>query len=163
MNDRIINEVSCVIDDLKFKMKESNGIVEDADIYFDVPSLNVVWEIVAGIRYDYSDPKAIRQLEFLRTFVQEPCTGPISTISWLKKLSPFDKIYLDIQKAMVDFRIMIQEVIEHQLKTHDPDNPRGYIDKFITSQKQNLPYFTDEDLVICCQDFFIAGKQFNIL
>ena len=52
MDHKILQEVLHVIDDLNSKI-EGGKKLENVDTYFDLPDLNVIWELVAGIRYDY--------------------------------------------------------------------------------------------------------------
>ena len=47
-----MEEVNIVIEDLKKKLSKSSGEGELAAVntYFDSPDLNIIWELVAGIR-----------------------------------------------------------------------------------------------------------------
>ena len=56
MDQKIMQEVLCVIEDLKNKLEEkerSGTRLESVDTYFDLPDLNVIWGLVAAIRYEY--------------------------------------------------------------------------------------------------------------
>ncbi len=55
MDLKIMQEVRHVIDDLNDRIDRRNsnseeGILESVDEFFDLPDLNVIWELVAGIR-----------------------------------------------------------------------------------------------------------------
>jgi len=50
MDAKIMQEVLVVIEDLNQRI-DSQGKLDSVDTYFDLPDLNVIWELVAGIRY----------------------------------------------------------------------------------------------------------------
>ena len=101
-----------------------------------------------------------RQFEYLRTFLGESMAGPLSVTPWLKLLPPFKAIYWNIRHAMDEFRVAIRAVADEQRRTFEPGHARGYIDKFLQEQRDNRgKYFTDDDLIINCQDLFIAGSE----
>lgn len=49
MDAKIMQEVIVTIEDIKERMK-SSGKLDAVDCYFDLPNLNIIWELVAGIR-----------------------------------------------------------------------------------------------------------------
>ena len=50
MEERILNEIRFTIDDMKEKTSGGEKILTRVDKYFDLPDLNVIWELVAGTR-----------------------------------------------------------------------------------------------------------------
>ncbi len=53
-----------------------------------------------------------------------------------------------------------QSVFHSSRSTFDASNPRGYIDLFFKAQEDKQGhFFTDQDLLIGCQDLFIAGSE----
>ena len=53
MDSKILDEVVYTIEDLKKKVQNQEKL-ESVDTYFDLPDLNVIWELVAGIRFNIS-------------------------------------------------------------------------------------------------------------
>jgi len=106
MDAKIMQEVVAVIEDLNAKI-DKIGKLESVDTYFDLPDLNVIWELVAGIRcgksnlnrlqnagfrYEYDDQSAHKQFDYLRAFLQESTAGPMTATPWLKKVISFEQI-----------------------------------------------------------------------
>ena len=58
-----------------------------ADRFMEVPNLNIIWGLVAALRYDFNDPQPKKQFHYLRTFLGEKLAGKSSL--WLKN-SKFD-------------------------------------------------------------------------
>ena len=50
MEDRVMNEVEHTIEDMKMKSLEGQIVLQRLDKYFDLPDLNVIWELVAATR-----------------------------------------------------------------------------------------------------------------
>lgn len=50
MEERILNEIRYTIDDMKEKTSGGQKILTRVDKYFDLPDLNVIWELVAATR-----------------------------------------------------------------------------------------------------------------
>nr|WAQ80662.1 methyl farnesoate epoxidase/farnesoate epoxidase [Tigriopus japonicus] len=159
MDAKILQEVVHAIEDIKNRISGTQRLTK-MDQYFDLPDLNIIWGLVAGIRYEYDDPAAHQQFDYLRSFLQESTAGPMTTTPWLKYIPPFKGIYWNIRQTMDAFRVLIKSVIQDQRKTFDSEHVRGYIDKFLIEQKANRgKFFTDKDLIINCQDLFIAGSE----
>ena len=89
-------------------------LIPEFDRFFETPNLNVIWGLVAAIRYDFNDPQPRTQFKLLRTFFGEKLAGPITFVSWLRYIFPFSMIYSNIIKAMDSFRILLKHVIEDQ-------------------------------------------------
>ena len=82
--------------------------------FFEVPNLNVIWGLVAAIRYDFDDTEPRSQFKLLRAFMGEKMAGPISFISWLRYVFPFSSIYSNIVESMEAFRVLLKHVIKDQ-------------------------------------------------
>lgn len=51
MEPKVMQEVVHTIEDIKNRIaKNKNNLLTKVDMYFDLPDLNVIWELVAGIR-----------------------------------------------------------------------------------------------------------------
>ena len=93
---------------------KKDNFIPEFDRFFETPNLNVIWGLVAAIRYDFNDPQPRTQFKLLRTFFGEKLAGPITFVSWLRYIFPFSMIYSNIIKAMDSFRILLKHVIEDQ-------------------------------------------------
>ena len=170
MDMKVLEEVRIVIDDLNKKLggRNNKAVLKNVDTYFDLPDLNVIWGLVAGIRYDYDDPRPHRQFEILRAFLQENLAGPITAVPWLKKAPYFKDIYRGIRASMNEFRILLRKIAAEQKSSRNSQNPRGFIDLFLeksanvarlNEQPQSENFFGEDDLIVTCQDLFIAGSE----
>ena len=52
----------------------------DAERFLEVPNLNIIWGLVAALRYDFNDPQPKKQFQYLRTFLGEKLAG--KSIFW---------------------------------------------------------------------------------
>ena len=51
MDAKILEEVLFTIEDLRSKIRDKKeGRLQKVDEYFDLPDLNIIWGLVAGIR-----------------------------------------------------------------------------------------------------------------
>ena len=51
MEEKIIYEVCCTIEDIKSNISGGTEVLDRVDKYFDLPDLNVIWGLVAATRY----------------------------------------------------------------------------------------------------------------
>ena len=115
MEEKILKEVALTIQHINNLIStKKETIIAGAHNFLEVPNLNVIWGLVAAIRYDFEDTEPKRQFDYLRTFLGEKLAGPISFIPWLRYLYPFSTIFNDIVKAMDAFRVLLKNIIEDQ-------------------------------------------------
>ncbi|XP_057696066.1 cytochrome P450 2J5-like [Corythoichthys intestinalis] len=124
---------------------------------------NIICQVMFGKRFDYNDLN-LRQLHTMMTEMVY-LEGSVWALIYdafptlMKHLpGPHNRIFTNFQA--------LQEFIGTQIKSHqldlDPDNPRDYIDTFLLQikDKENRELgFTEENLVLCCLDLFIAGTE----
>ena len=53
-----------------------NSVIE-MQRFFDLPSLNVIWQLVCGRRFEYNDQSLIEMIEHIEAFTMEKYIGPI--------------------------------------------------------------------------------------
>ena len=78
MEEKIHSEVSFTIQHLKnllLSCEKDYMMMYDADRFLEVPNLNVIWGLVAALRYDFNDPQPKKQFQHLRTFLGEKLAG----------------------------------------------------------------------------------------
>ena len=73
--------------------------VQDVSIedFFNLPALNVIWRLVNGRRFEYSDERLKQLVSCIEAFTMEKAVGPIAGIKLLIFIPPFNKIYKNIQ------------------------------------------------------------------
>ena len=78
MEEKIHSEVSFTIQHIKnllLSCEKDYMMMYDADRFLEVPNLNVIWGLVAALRYDFNDPQPKKQFQYLRTFLGEKLAG----------------------------------------------------------------------------------------
>ncbi|XP_066974435.1 cytochrome P450 2L1-like isoform X1 [Macrobrachium rosenbergii] len=159
--------------------KEAQFLVEDFKKYLNKPTslpwsinvavLNVLWQMMAGIRYNISDEKITK----FSKIVYEGSLGFEGTVflldifprleSWLpfavKSWLGMNRIYESTAKINDFIR---SEIVEARVKTFDPGNPKDYIDAYFLEMEgqKNDPNSTMnlEDLCHTLTDLFGAGS-----
>ena len=58
MEEKILQEMHHTLQHIKTMIGNNDeALLSKADRFFEVPNLNVIWALVAAIRYDYGDAK----------------------------------------------------------------------------------------------------------
>ncbi|KAG8223776.1 hypothetical protein J437_LFUL001496 [Ladona fulva] len=133
--------------------------------------INVLWHIIAGKRYSHNDPYLKNLMDNVKKLlkVSEIDGGVVATFPLLCKWFPFLTKLGEALKLRDTLHEFIQEEIRKHRESLDPENPRDFIDIYITEvdqQKENkLSTFEDKQLVFLCVDLFMAGSDttFNTL
>ena len=85
MEEKIHSEVSFTIQHIRNLLSSKKEcMMYDADRFLEVPNLNIIWGLVAALRYDFNDPQPKKQFQYLRTFLGEKLAGKSSF--WLKNV-----------------------------------------------------------------------------
>jgi len=129
-------------------------VIDGLETMFDLPDLNIIWGLVAGRRYDYSDPRLKEQFRYLATLFGEPTVGPMTVLEGLTRIPPFSGILANIRVSMGKFRSYIRDVISDVLE--DTTEEDVYIRLFLNEKGE---YFNHEELAINIQDLFVGGTE----
>jgi len=84
---------------------------------------------------------------------------PLGAIPFLRHLPPFKSKFDSISKSMHHFRDFIRSTIEERRNVVKGDS-ECYIDCFLDKiEEDKTGIFTEQQLVHCCMDLFIAGSE----
>lgn len=135
-----------------------------------VAVLNVIWQMIAGIRYDINDAKIIRLHKLLNEALA--CfDGPVVYLDlfpsliyllpfWLKQRLGMHQIY---ENSKVIRTFIQEEVLNQHVKNIDRDNPKDFIDSYLVEmeRRKNDPESTMsmDDLTYGLIDFFGDGTS----
>ncbi|XP_042870726.1 uncharacterized protein LOC122252352 [Penaeus japonicus] len=164
LEEAIQHEAVCLVEDFA----RHTGRPGPLPSSIGVAVLNVIWQMVAGRRYDvndfeiqklnqatnssFEDFQAIKWFDFMPWIVP---FVPHFLKKWTGALNVFDKLEVIHQH-------MAKHVREHQA-TLDPENPRDYIDAYLLEMEaqKDDPQSTMsiEDLSCCLVDLFNAGSE----
>lgn len=145
------------------EMKEKE-VVQVAGL-FSVPSINVLWSMIAGTRYAHDDADFKSLLYKLNNYFRSGSpAGNLETIfPILKKIAPGlcgHKKRMDATNDLMNF--FRKTIHEHKLMLEE-NNPRDFMDVFL--QQMEAEYadensiFTEDGLVVLCLDLFAAGSE----
>lgn len=126
---------------------------------FSIPAISILWSIVAGKRFQHSDPRAQSMMKLLNRLFRSKMV--------LEYLLPWYGIIryiipgLNYRKRIIDeLRSMFRESIKDHRSTMDPLNPRDFIDVYLMEMsKGRNPNFDQEQLEMVCLDLFKAGAE----
>ncbi|XP_068217685.1 cytochrome P450 2L1-like [Palaemon carinicauda] len=159
--------------------KEARFLVEDFKKYLNKPTslpwsinvaaLNVLWQMMAGIRYDISDEKITKfsKIVYEGSVGFEGLVFIVDIFPQLESLLPFpvkswlgmNRIYDSTAKINEFIR---NEIVTDRVKNFDRNNPKDYIDAYLLQmeEQKNDPNSTMslDDLCHTLTDLFGAGS-----
>ncbi|XP_066902251.1 probable cytochrome P450 305a1 isoform X2 [Halyomorpha halys] len=154
---------------LQRQLQEMLSKLEDCELsnfvlkqYVSKCVLNVLWEMVTGS--SFQDEKTMTSLISLmeaRSKAFDLSGGLLSQFPWIRFLFPNYSGFNLIKNLNRKFKEMITEIINYHKNTFVKGISRDFIDDFLHEMYENptSSFFTDEQLVMVCLDFFIGGSQ----
>lgn len=136
--------------------------------FFDMASLNVIWQLVCGRRFDYNDENLLQMIEHIEAFTMERFIGPIVGTKALKYVPPFDACYASVKNHMAVFKAFLSNIVSDAKKTSESgvvdDSVVNYVSAFFGEQSNAAKmFFSDKQLVISMQvSFFEQNEKLSI-
>ncbi|XP_065352558.1 uncharacterized protein LOC135947516 [Cloeon dipterum] len=168
MEGLIHEEINTLINNLNQRIAASKDEMETEGIQikdlFPVSVINILWAIMAGVRYDHKDENFQVLMHNVNEFFRNGNpTGGIMVLPILRFVpfvnAPYNRQLVSV-KVLQEF---IQKSINDHKATYQDDNMRDFLDVFIKEMKeqQNEEYstFTEQQLVVLCMDLFLAGTE----
>lgn len=157
---------------------EAKILVDNFKNYVDKPTkipitlsvtiLNIIWKMVADIRYDLEDTM-IKRFQNMIIEIFDEFQGNVARFDAypiFEKIVPrsFYKLcgissYVDKSKVLLDY---LGGVIRQHRAELDPENPKDFIDEFIIEIEKNgnnNPAFTSDNLEGTIADLFANGSE----
>ena len=157
----ILEECREVVNKIKELIEENNGIV-NLDKLFNKAALNIIWHLTAGERFDYEDEKMHMLHLFMESFIRigkDIIGKPLGIFPFLRFFPPFRRVFNNCSNGMKQLRDFISATISDHEATLDQSNPRDYIDIFLIKGIENPSLMSNDNLVTCCMDLFVAGSD----
>ena len=114
-----------------------------------------MWQIVASKKFDPDDPETKRIMMLLNSQAEGRYSKSMF-FPTLFKLLPMR----EVDRKLQQLKSAMQKLIKEHRQDIDYDNPRDFIDVYLTQMKvENIDSFNDEQLVLVCLDLFEAGSE----
>lgn len=127
---------------------------------FEVPIINILWQLVAGTRFTLDDPEGMKLVNSISFMFKNFVKANFIPLKILKVFPTFFEYLETVTTYDVQKEYIMKTIDEHE-HTLDEDNPRDFIDSYLTEMakesQENL--YNKEDLVVCMMDFFGAGTE----
>ncbi|RZF48079.1 hypothetical protein LSTR_LSTR002145 [Laodelphax striatellus] len=126
--------------------------------------LNVLWTLATGSAFQSDDVRLTSLLRLMeqRSRAFDMAGGVLSQLPWLRHVAPDFSGFTLIQNLNNQLSQLLQDTIDEHKKTLQEGVDRDYIDVFLhqMSVTNGEPTtFTEDQLIMVCLDFFIAGSQ----
>ncbi|XP_078517149.1 cytochrome P450 2G1-like [Lissotriton helveticus] len=160
IEQRIQEEAKCMLDEI---MANKGSQLNPKDL-FGAVNTNIVFSVMFGKRYDYTDP------EFLSVIhTSNACFHGMSTF-WGQMYDTYPRVmdflpgpHHKIFKHLLDLKAFAEKAVKTHQGTLDLSNPRDYIDCFLIKmeqEKQNpATEFNMINLLISTLNIFFAGIE----
>jgi len=161
--EAIIEETKVLVQSIENMLGgEKEGII-DTEKSFNCAALNIIWNLTAGQRFSYNDPKMRPLVKFTEDFMglaKEVLTKPFGAIPLLRFIPPYREIFKRLSQSQQEFDAWLGDTIREHKETLDADCPRDLIDMFLLeAEKDERNIYTEAQLRSLCNDMFIAGSE----
>merc|ERR1719319_1338310 len=139
--------------------------------HFNVPIINVLWQMLASSRFDLSKPKDAKLMEAVRDIFDNGLKTDFCPL-FIAKLFPKSSGLARMTEVCAELNEYLGDVIKQHSEELDPDHPKDFIDVFLagtetssTTLKWAVLYLTlypevqqrCREVINCIWDFFLAG------
>ena len=127
---------------------------------FNVPIINILWQVVAGYRILPEDTEGVRMVELVnRIFKKGPSTLQMLPF-FMVRLLPNLTGYTERAGILDAQREYMLKIIDQHIDTFDPEHIRDFIDVYLLQMRVDKEKkFTRGDLCSMMLDFFHAGTE----
>ena len=161
----ILEEAQYLVEYLKKAGRSStDSVVNNFNELFTMMSLNVVWQMAAGERFNYDEPGMTKLLQFMQSINEilwELTFSPLTPMPFLENLPPYSKVVDKAYSKMNSLRQFYSDTIESHQSTFDANNIRDVIDAFLASaeSESNKNDHNVMELMVILSDLFLAGSE----
>ena len=144
----------------KFLEKDEDTLLSSD---FNVPMINILWQMVAGKRFTEEDEEGMEVVESVNDMFKIGVflvLIPLAVLKMFPKLAGYEaRVHIyEVQKKYI-----MKEIEKHQ-ETIDPEVPRDFIDVYLNEIAKDVEdvednMFNKEDLAISMMDFLAAGTE----
>ncbi|CAL8124694.1 unnamed protein product [Orchesella dallaii] len=162
----IHDELTDIVYELKTSINENNGIHNFDSCYFTISTLNVLWSMLAGVRYEHRDPKLLRILKVMQEMMESCNFGNSFLLAYPQWKDWFPNwTGMTLQRnCFKEMNGFCQEFIEERRKLGIyKTEPENVVDEFLAEidahqHDSDTPY-TDQQLIAIMNDLFMTGSE----
>nr|AKH03504.1 cytochrome P450 3037B1 [Paracyclopina nana] len=125
---------------------------------FNLVILNVLWTIVAGKRYELSDPKAQGIVRLITESVQVENLRFLFNMPWVRYLFPQASGWNTQKKIIGDLRDLVGGLVDEHKSNFDTSDMRDFMDVYLR-EMDGRTEFNEEALIVTAMDLFAAGSE----
>lgn len=140
-------------------------VQEEGNNIFDISVMNVMWMILRGERYEPDDPKIINLMETIHKSFQivDMSGGILNFFPFVRYFLPDKSGFRPLVETLKPLWSFLKFNISQVLTSFDPKcDPRNFIEFYcreIFAKSSQASFFTSEQLLALCVDFFQAGSE----
>ena len=123
---------------------------------FNIPVINVLWQLVAGTRFDEADSRDRDIISSMNTLFENYFALLFIPLGLTKLLRR--NFFEENVKIVRNHRKFIKDQLDEHRDTLDRQNPRDFIDVYLTAMEEDEGLNVD-DLAISLYDFLMAGSE----
>jgi len=127
---------------------------------FTVPVLNVLWEMVAGHAFKWTNERVKEVLALVNWAFSAPISVMVVQAPWIRFFFPALTGYNKRIRAVKGMQALVKEEVLEHMQDVDHNNPRDLIDAYLAEMATAAdPEFHVEQLVMVCADLMGAGSD----
>jgi len=155
IEDSIHFEADLLID--KFLSSPGEDFLLSSD--FNVPIINILWQMVTGCRFTADDPRGMKMLDQVTVIFTQG--AKVDTMPyWLNRLFPRITGLEERSKAQEGIlKYLLSVAQEQQEEREEESEARHFIDVYLAEMEKNPKDFSFEELCSIIFDFFSAGTE----
>ena len=127
---------------------------------FNVPIINILWQLVAGSRFSKDDPEEMKLVESVNEEFKQGVKVPLYPLS-LSRTFPRLTGYEERVSLIDNQKDYFKKTIKEHEETLDENHSRDFIDVYLNEATKGSKQdnFNTEDLGSIMMDFFLAGTE----
>jgi len=157
--DRIEDSIHYEADALIEKFLSSSGEDFLLSSDFNVPIINILWQMVTGCRFTSADPRGMKMLDQVSVIFTQGAkvdTMPYWLMRFFPRISGLEE-RSKAQEGILNYLLSVAK--EQKAEREEESEPRHFIDVYLAEMEKNPNDFTFEELCSIIFDFFSAGTE----
>nr|AKH03516.1 cytochrome P450 3076A2 [Paracyclopina nana] len=122
--------------------------------FFDIASLNIIWRLAVGERFDYKSKVGKEMINHVEAFTMEQTLGIIGGVAYARYMPYLSGVYRSVEMHMEKLRKFLWEKAVSRAERGNDDDC-NYAALFHQSEGE---FATNKQLVVSLLDFFTGGS-----